>query len=100
MEAIVPVVIVTLFAAGLIVERVFPARPLPRVRWWLAKGIAFFVLAMTINALVPALLAGVVWTPLHLQRIGTVPGALLAFTVGEFLGYWLHRAFHRFPRLW
>jgi sterol desaturase/sphingolipid hydroxylase (fatty acid hydroxylase superfamily) len=102
MDAIAPIVILGSFVAALILERVFPARPLPRVRWWLAKGIAFFVLIMGINGLVPMLVAGGVaaHTPLHLQHLGVLPGALLAFVATQFFSYWIHRAFHRFPALW
>lgn len=101
-EPIVPFVIIGFFVAGLILERVAPGRPLPRVRRWYLFASISFVVTMAINALLPMLFAARVGalTPLDLRRLGTVWGGVLVFVVSDFFGYWLHRVQHRLPRLW
>src|SRR5438045_778254 len=88
MEAIAPLVIVALFVGSLILERTFPARRLPRVKGWLAKGIGFFLVIMAVNAIVPMLiverLAAV--TPLGLQSLG-LWGTIPAFVAFELVAY-------------
>jgi sterol desaturase/sphingolipid hydroxylase (fatty acid hydroxylase superfamily) len=102
MESIIGIVIPVSFVAALVFERLFPARPLPRVKWWLVKGVVFFALTGVVNALVPALVAVLVGprAPLHLAGLGTVPGAIVGFIASDLVGYWLHRTMHRTPFLW
>jgi len=69
MEQIVPVVIVAFFVLGLAVERLLPARPLPRVRGWTARALASFVSTMAVNALVPAVLVGALTGRWVVERI-------------------------------
>ena len=42
METILSILIPSTFVVMLLVERAFPARPLPKVRFWLLKGLLFF----------------------------------------------------------
>ncbi len=102
MENILGIVIPVSFIGALVIERLFPARPLPKVRGWLWKGLAFFAFTGVVNSLVPALVAKVVGprAPLQLQGLGTVGGAILGFAVADFIGYWLHRLMHRVPFIW
>src|SRR5262249_47745676 len=96
--ALVPIT----FVALLLVERIFPARELPKVRFWLLKGIVFFVLGGIINAVVPALLARAVrpHTPLDLSVLGDLGGGILAFLASDFVAYCMHRTLHNVPWLW
>jgi len=57
MEQILALFIPSTFVLMLVAERLFPGRPLPKVRFWLVKGIVFFVFTGAVNAIVPALLA-------------------------------------------
>jgi sterol desaturase/sphingolipid hydroxylase (fatty acid hydroxylase superfamily) len=102
MENLISILIPSLFVVGLILERLFPARQLPKVKRWLAKGIFFFLLTGAVNAAVPALVAVVVGqrAPLHLSGLPTVAAALVGFLLSDFVAYWIHRTMHRFPRLW
>jgi sterol desaturase/sphingolipid hydroxylase (fatty acid hydroxylase superfamily) len=102
MENILGIVIPVSFIVALVLERLFPARPLPKVRGWLWKGLAFFAFTGVVNSLVPALVAKVVGdrAPLHLQGLGVVAGGILGFAVADFVGYWLHRFMHRVPFVW
>ena len=77
-------------------------RPWPGIPWWRAKGFAFFVVLMTINAILPSLV------PPALAQYHLVDGAQLGVAGGVLLGYpllalstaLLHRAYHRYPLLW
>jgi len=102
METIVTILIPSLFVVGLVTERLFPARPLPKVKRWLAKGIFFFLLTGAANAAIPALVAVAMGphTPLHLSGLPTLAAAGLGFLASDFVAYWIHRTMHRFPGLW
>jgi sterol desaturase/sphingolipid hydroxylase (fatty acid hydroxylase superfamily) len=101
-DTIVSILIPATFVVMLVIERLFPARDLPKVRGWLLKGIGFFVLSGAINALVPAIMASAMRTraPLHLDRIGTVAGAIVGFLCGDIVSYAVHRTMHNVPFLW
>src|SRR5262245_22905380 len=102
MEDIVSLLIPVLFVVSIVAERLFPARPLPKVRHWLLKGFFFFVLTGAINALVPALIGprlGML-TVVDSSRLGLLGSAFVALLASEFLAYWLHRSMHRFMTLW
>jgi sterol desaturase/sphingolipid hydroxylase (fatty acid hydroxylase superfamily) len=102
MESILNVVIPASFVLALVFERLFPARPLPKVKGWLWKGLFFFALTGVVNAVVPALVAVVLGerAPLHLSGLGTVAGGVVGFICADLVGYWVHRAMHRAPFLW
>jgi len=102
MEAILPVLIPATYFALMLLERWFPARPLPQVRRWYLKGLVFFVVVMFLNGLTPALVATAVgdWSPLGLSSLGTLGGALVTIVVSELLQYLLHRSFHTSHFLW
>jgi sterol desaturase/sphingolipid hydroxylase (fatty acid hydroxylase superfamily) len=102
METIIPILIPASFVVALVLERLFPARQLPRVRGWLWKGLAFFTFTFFVNAAVPALVAVVVGdrAPLDLSGWGVVLGGITGFVVADFFGYWIHRTMHRVPWLW
>jgi sterol desaturase/sphingolipid hydroxylase (fatty acid hydroxylase superfamily) len=102
MEEIVSLLIPVTFVLGIIAERLFPARPLPKVRFWLLKGFAFFVLTGAINALIPALVGprlGML-TVVDSSRLGLAGSAVAALLASEFFAYWVHRTMHRFFALW
>jgi sterol desaturase/sphingolipid hydroxylase (fatty acid hydroxylase superfamily) len=102
MEEVLTVLIPVTFFAMLALERVFPGRPLPKVKGWLLKGLAFFVISAAFNALLPAIIGPAVGphAPLHLASLGTIPSAILAFLVGDLLNYVVHRTLHTVPFLW
>ncbi|HEY0993650.1 MAG TPA: sterol desaturase family protein [Kofleriaceae bacterium] len=90
------------FLSFIALERLTPGRPQPRIRGWLARGLVFFALGGAVNVAVPiavsALLGG-----RGLLCLGGLPlalCALIAFVVGDLVGYWRHRLMHRQPLLW
>jgi sterol desaturase/sphingolipid hydroxylase (fatty acid hydroxylase superfamily) len=101
MEKVLGLLPPVLFVAFLLVERVFPARRLPRVRWWWLKGVAFFLVGGALVGSLPHLWAP--WVRAHrlinLEGIGVVGGTVVAVVVTDFFGYWLHRLRHAWP-LW
>ena len=102
MDEILSLAIPASFVVMLVLEKLFSGKKLPKVRFWLVKGFLFFVLTGAVNAILPAVLAAGIGnhTLLHLGWLGVVPGALLGFVVSDLVGYWVHRAMHKFPRLW
>jgi sterol desaturase/sphingolipid hydroxylase (fatty acid hydroxylase superfamily) len=101
-ETFVGVAIPIYFVALILVERLAPGRAQPRVRWWLLKGAIFFVINMVMNSLPGALLAGALgpYAPVHLDALPLVAQIAIGFVVSDFISYWLHRAMHRWHRLW
>src|SRR5690348_13957817 len=101
METILAIVIPASFVVMLLVERAFPGRPLPKVRFWVGKGLLFFTFTGVVNSAVPAVLATVLGgrTLLHLNWLGTVPGAIVGFLFADLIGYWVHRTMHTVPFL-
>ena len=102
MEDILGLLIPVSFVVLLVVEHRFAAKPLPKVRFWLLKGLVFFSFTGAVNSLLPAFTASVLAgrTLFDLRALGTLPGALLGALVADFFGYWSHRAMHRWHWLW
>src|SRR5437868_5563258 len=90
------------FAVMLVVERLVPARPLPKVRFWLAKGIVFFFIAGAANALLPMLAAELLGgrTLFHLEAWPLPVAALVGAVVADLFSYGWHRFMHSFQRVW
>lgn len=102
METIVSLLIPVTFVVCLVLERVFPARPLPRVKGWLLKGFVFFVITGAINGLLPLALVSALHgrSLLRLAPWGLSAGALIAFVITDVCLYWLHRLMHNVHFIW
>lgn len=102
MEAIVTPLIPIVYVLCLAVERLFPARKLPQVKGWLLRGALSFVLTGAINALLPMAVVSALGkrSLLHLEGLGAVAGALLAFVITDFLAYAVHRLMHNVHFIW
>jgi sterol desaturase/sphingolipid hydroxylase (fatty acid hydroxylase superfamily) len=104
METLVPLVIVVAFVVMLVLERVFPGRPLPKVRFWALKGTGAFVLCMMFAGAIPAALAKVLggYSLLHLQSlpIPVAVAAFLGFVAQDLAFYGLHRLMHNVSWIW
>jgi sterol desaturase/sphingolipid hydroxylase (fatty acid hydroxylase superfamily) len=102
LSTLAPLLVVGVYGSGLVLERVLPARALPRVDGWWQRSLIMFVPTVLIAAVVPALVAehfGAL-APLHLQGLGTWVGGAVALACTDFGGYWLHRLQHRSATLW
>jgi sterol desaturase/sphingolipid hydroxylase (fatty acid hydroxylase superfamily) len=103
MEMIVLILIPLTFVIAFALERLFPARPLPAVKWWAVKGFLFFFITGTLNAFVPAIVAELVTgaaTPFDLTALGLIPGAALVMLASDAVSYWVHRFLHRVDFVW
>ena len=101
-EELAPIAILGSYTFFVVLDLATPARAFPRMRLWRTKGLAFFVLGMVINIALPLLWGPALsaLAPLDLSGLGTVPGALVGVLASTFVGYWFHRAQHRFTWLW
>lgn len=102
-EALVALLIPITFLLLMLFEKLKRTGPAwEAIPWWRAKGFAFFLVLMTINAVLPS------WVPPRLARFHLVDGAALGVAGGVIVGYpvlaffgaLLHRAYHRFSVLW
>jgi sterol desaturase/sphingolipid hydroxylase (fatty acid hydroxylase superfamily) len=102
LDDLMPVLMIGSFAFFLVLEAMVPARPLPRVRGWLLKGLAFYVVVAGLNAVLPALAIAALGDQslFHLQSLGTFGGAAVAVVASDFLSYWAHRGLHSHPFVW
>lgn len=84
------------------IEALAGGRAWPQQRFWRSKGLAFFVMVMAINAVLPGLLPAE-WRAHHLLNAAQWPLLLqvlagyAAFSLATAL---LHRAYHRYDPLW
>lgn len=99
---LMPILFPATFAAFLVLERLAPARPQPRVQRWLFKGIAFFVLGVALNAILPAVALEALGdrSILHLHGLGTFGGAALTLLASDLVCYWIHRGMHNSQPIW
>jgi sterol desaturase/sphingolipid hydroxylase (fatty acid hydroxylase superfamily) len=102
MEAIITPLIPLTYVVCLILERLFPARQLPKIKGWLLRGLLAFLMSGLINALLPMAIVTAVggWSLFHLSGLGPVAGALVVFVVSDSVGYWLHRLMHNVHFIW
>ncbi len=101
-EEIVTLMIPTPYLAMLAVEQLGTGRAWPKIRFWRSKGVAFFVVLMTINAILPSLIPESV-ARYHLldgARLGVAGGALAGYAAVSLANALLHRAYHRYDPLW
>src|SRR5262249_6690559 len=102
METIVPLILPVVFVLMLVLERVFPGRPLPEVRFWALKGIGAFVLCFIFAGGVPAAMAALLGgrALVHLGGLPLPIAAILGFLAGDLAFYGLHRLMHNIPFIW
>jgi sterol desaturase/sphingolipid hydroxylase (fatty acid hydroxylase superfamily) len=84
-------------------EAIWPARAFPAIRRWRLVGLGFLAAIMTIGILTPMLLP-VEFLARHRlidgTKLGVVGGTIVGLVALEFVGYWIHRAAHRFSFMW
>lgn len=98
----VSLAIIGLYAAIIVWESLWPARPLPRVKGWYLRCGVFFWIYFFLTAYLP------LWVDpwlsqfqlLDLTHLGTLGGAAVALLVFEAGIYFWHRAIHSNDFLW
>ena len=101
-EDAVALMIPVTYLAMLAVEQFGTGRRWPKVRFWRTRGMAFFVMLMTINAILPALVPESL-AQHHLfdgARLGVPGGVVVGFLCVSLANALLHRAYHHFDFLW
>jgi len=95
-EQLVPILIPAAFVTLIAVERLRPARPLPRVRFWRLTGVVAFAVSGALSASVPLLYTDFIRAHrlLDLEPLGTAAGALVALLATELASYAFHRLRH------
>lgn len=84
------------------IEALAAGRVWPQQRFWRSKGLAFFVMVMAINVMLPGLLPAE-WRAHHLLNAGQWPllvQVLLGYALFSLSTALLHRAYHRYDLLW
>jgi sterol desaturase/sphingolipid hydroxylase (fatty acid hydroxylase superfamily) len=91
-----------IYAALIALEAIAPARPLPKVRSWMLRGLLAFAAFFYISSYLPLFWDGALagYQLFDLTGLGTVGGAVAGVLVYELGVYWWHRAMHRFTPLW
>jgi sterol desaturase/sphingolipid hydroxylase (fatty acid hydroxylase superfamily) len=102
LEYLIPLLIVGTWAGMLALEALLPARSYPRVTAWRLAGAFSLLVYLAVGTVVPLLLPGwlLEWRLLDLGRLGIPAGAVIGFLGITFVGYWYHRACHRFDGMW
>jgi sterol desaturase/sphingolipid hydroxylase (fatty acid hydroxylase superfamily) len=91
-----------LYAALIAWEALFPARALPRVRYWQLRGLAAFVLYFFVSSYLPLAWSAWLqpWQVFDLTALPTWAGALVGVLVYEAGVYAWHRTMHASTVLW
>jgi sterol desaturase/sphingolipid hydroxylase (fatty acid hydroxylase superfamily) len=91
-----------IYAALLLLEAVFPARPLPRVRGWHARALVVFTLYFFGSSYLPLLWGETLaqYQLFNLDALNPFVGAAVAVLVFEGLVWAWHRAMHKNHWLW
>jgi sterol desaturase/sphingolipid hydroxylase (fatty acid hydroxylase superfamily) len=102
-EDLIALIIPITFLAMIAIEYwLSTGRDWPAIPWWRTQGASFFVMMMSINAVLPS------WVPQKIASHHLFEASRLGFAGSVVLGYLslslatatLHRAYHRFPVLW
>jgi sterol desaturase/sphingolipid hydroxylase (fatty acid hydroxylase superfamily) len=99
---IVTLIVLSLAALMIVVERLKPGRAFPTVKTWWLRAIALNVVQVGV-----VFLAGYTWDgflvrnrPWSADRLGLAGGAFAGYFVVTFIYYWWHRARHEVGFLW
>lgn len=94
--------IIAMYLALMIWEALFPARELPYVRYWKAKGLLSFGVFFYLSSYLPLVIDPLLMPHrlLDLNGLGTAGGALAGIVLYEFGLYAWHYSMHRFDFLW
>lgn len=94
--------VLAIYGALILLEAVFPARPLPHVPWWRTRALAVFTLYFFLSSYLPLL-----WTEtlaqyqlFSLEGLNPFFGAAIGVLIFELLVYVWHRTMHNTHWLW
>ncbi|WP_298546465.1 sterol desaturase family protein [uncultured Aquimarina sp.] len=98
----ISLVIIGMYIALMIWEAIAPARQLPKVKYWKAKGLISFAVFFLLSSYLPLIWDNylIEYQIFDLTGLGVFGGAILGFVIYEFALYVWHRAMHASDFLW
>ncbi|MCX2680188.1 sterol desaturase family protein [Galbibacter sp. EGI 63066] len=95
-------IIFAIYGGLMVWEALFPARKLPKVKYWKVKGLLAFVLFFYLSSYLPLIWDGYLaeYQILDLTGLGTIWGAVVGILLYELGVYVWHRSMHRSKLLW
>ncbi len=98
----VSLIILGVYVLLIAAEEIFPARKLPKVKYWRVRGLSFFTLFFFVASYLPMFTDSYLsqYQLLDLRSWGILSSALFGFIVYEVAVYAYHRAVHHWNFLW
>lgn len=98
----VSLTVFAIYAALIAWEHFFPARELPQMPGWRARGLAAFAFSFALSTYLPLLWTEYLlpWQLFELSYLGTAAGGLVGLLVYEAIGYFYHRGMHASDLAW
>jgi sterol desaturase/sphingolipid hydroxylase (fatty acid hydroxylase superfamily) len=98
----ISLIIIAIYAGLMIWEAIFPARPLPEIKYWRLRGVAFFIIFFYLSSYLPMLWNGYLseYQLFDLTALGTVGGAIVGILLYQFGVFVWHWSMHKSNILW
>jgi sterol desaturase/sphingolipid hydroxylase (fatty acid hydroxylase superfamily) len=98
----VSLVVLGIYAALILLEALFPARPLPAIRGWKTRGLIVFVVYFFASSYLPLLWGETLarYQIFNLETLNPFAAAAIGVLIYELLIYAWHRAMHHSHWLW
>jgi len=98
----ISIIVYVIFGSLMVWEALFPARQLPKVRFWKLRGIIAFVFFFFLSSYLPMFWDGYLaeFQLLNLTGLGTFWGAVTGILIYELGLYIWHRTMHSSDHLW
>ena len=90
------------YAVLIIWEEMFPARKLPKVKYWRIKGLLFFFTFFFVASYLPLFIDPwlAAYQLIDLSGLGVIASSVIGFIVYELVTYGYHFAMHKYDVLW
>ena len=98
----ISLIVLGIYATLMIWEALFPARDLPKMRFWKLKGLTFFFIFFFLSSYLPMFIDPYLapYQLFDLSGLGAVGGALTGVIIYQLGAYLYHRSMHRFNFMW
>jgi sterol desaturase/sphingolipid hydroxylase (fatty acid hydroxylase superfamily) len=98
----ISLIVLGIYGALILLEALFPARPLPRIRGWRTRALLVFVVYFYLSSYLPLLWGETLaqYQLFNLEGLNPFAGAAIGVLIFELLVYAWHRAMHKTHWLW